>query len=94
MNKNAYLAVLASIVADYRTKPYSFWLEFLSGEPIVLEIEAQDGTKCQVEINASWDDRPNGDIRVGFSIDDGGWRAFVPVTNSFIITPDETFVGE
>jgi hypothetical protein len=28
------------------------------------------------------------------SIDDGGWRAFAPLTRSFIKSPDGTFVGE
>jgi hypothetical protein len=28
------------------------------------------------------------------SIDDGGWRAFLPWTDSFIIAPDGSFVGE
>lgn len=87
MNKNAYLAMLAPIVAEYRTKPYAFWLEHLSAEPIVLNVEAQDGAKCCVEINVFWDAKPDADIRVIFSIDGGGWRSFVPVTTSFIISP-------
>ena len=28
------------------------------------------------------------------SIDDRGWRAFVPLTSDFIVRPDGTFVGE
>ncbi len=39
------------------------------------------------------DDKPNGDIRVTFSINDGrSWRAFVPVTESFIIAPNSPFI--
>ena len=94
MDKATYLALLAPIVADYRTRAYAFWLPHLSGEPIVSKIVAPDGTECCVEINAFWDGKPDGDIRVIFSIDDGGWRAFVPVTDSFVIAPDETFLGE
>ena len=94
MNKNEYLALLAPIVADYRKKPYSFWLSHLDAEPIVFDVQAEDGTKCCVEINACWDGKPDSNVRVFFSIDDGGWRAFVPVTDSFIIAPDGTFVGE
>jgi hypothetical protein len=28
------------------------------------------------------------------SIDDGGWRAFVPISRSFIKSADGSFVGE
>jgi len=28
------------------------------------------------------------------SIDDGGWRAFFPTTESFIMAPNGSFVGE
>jgi hypothetical protein len=28
------------------------------------------------------------------SIDDGGWSAFIPLTDDFIIAPDGSFVGE
>jgi hypothetical protein len=94
MKKSEYHTLLAPVVADYRTRPYSFWLPYLFGEPIVLDVRAHDGTECCVEINADWDDKPDSDIRAIFSIDDGGWRAFVPATDSFIIASDGTFVGE
>lgn len=48
----------------------------------------------QGEVQVFWDDKPNGAIRVMASIDDGGWRAFVPLTADFILAPDGTFVGE
>lgn len=94
MDKNAYLDLLAPIVADYRTRGYAFWLPYVTGDVIVLDATAPDGTKCCVEINAMWDDKPNGNIRVIAAIDDGGWRAISPVSDSFIIAADDTFVGE
>jgi hypothetical protein len=94
MNKDAYLALLAPILDDFRTHDYPFWIPYLNGEPIVLEIISPDGTECCVEVNAFWDDQPDGDIRVSFSIDDGGWNAIVPVTDSFIIASDGTSVSE
>lgn len=36
----------------------------------------------------------DGAIRVIGSIDDGGWRAFRPLSDDFIRAPDGTFVGE
>ena len=94
MKKTAYQSLLLPIVADYRQRPYDFWLTHLDGEPITIQITADDGTRCQVEISVFCDDKPDEDIRVMFAIDDGGWRAFAPVTDSFIIAHDGTFVGE
>ena len=94
MDKTGYLALLEPIVADYRSRDYAFWMPYLAGDPIVSYVVAPDGTKCCVEITAFWDDKPDGDIRVLFSIDDGGWRAFMPVGQDFIIATDGTFVGE
>ena len=95
MDRAKYLAMLAPIVAEYRQHDYAFWLPHVdSTDPIVSYPIADDGTKCCVEISAFWDDAPNSDIRVAFAIDDGGWRAFMPVGADFIIAQDGTFVGE
>lgn len=94
MDKNAYLKLLTPIVADYRSRDYAFWFPYIAGDVILLDACAADGTQCCVEINAMWDDKPEGNIRVIVSIDNGGWRALVPVTESFVIARDGTFVGE
>jgi hypothetical protein len=94
VNRAAYLALLRPILAECRTYRYAHWLASVAGDAEVLEVTAPDGTPCCVEISAVWDGRPGGDIRVIASIDDGGWRAFLPVTESFIIAPDGSFVGE
>ena len=47
-----------------------------------------DGRTVQREVVACWDGKPGGDIRVLVHINDGGWRANVPLTNSFIKSPD------
>ena len=41
-----------------------------------------------------WDAHPNGNVRVSAGIDDGGLRAFLPLTSDFIKAPDGSFVGE
>jgi hypothetical protein len=41
-----------------------------------------------------WDGRDRINILVVGSIDDGGLRAFVPLCDSFIARPDESFIGE
>ena len=48
------------------------------------ELMGSGGARYQVEIQFLWDNRHGGDVLVMGSIDDGGWRAFVPLTRSFI----------
>jgi hypothetical protein len=56
---------------------------------------ARDGERFwQLEVQVFWDDEPNGNVRVMVSIDDGGLRAFVPMTSDFIKSPSGEFVGE
>jgi hypothetical protein len=52
------------------------------------------GTRYQVEITAFWDSGKPGNLRVLAAIDDGGWRAFKPLSTDFIMAPDGSFVGE
>ncbi len=94
MKKDAYLQLLAPFIEDYRGRESDFWLPLISGDPIFCETTSPDGTECCVEFNAHWDDKPNADIRVIASIHNWGWRQFMPVTDSFIIAPDGTFIGE
>ena len=58
------------------------------------EVARDSARSWQLEIEVLWDDEPNGNVRVTVSVDDGGLRAFVPMTDSFIKTPSEQFVGE
>jgi hypothetical protein len=52
------------------------------------------GAWYQIEVEAFWDGRRDKNLRVLASIDDGGWSAIHPITDSFIIAPGGTFVGE
>jgi hypothetical protein len=88
MNVKEAEAELARVMSDYRSKPYGFWESQIGEGPIVLETAAETGNEYQVEIEALWDGPPGGDIRVLFGIDDGGWRAFCPLTRDFVITEE------
>jgi hypothetical protein len=94
MKKKEYQAILEPIMEQYRQKPYSFWESLVEKEQITFEGTTESGREYQVEIDPIWDDKSKGNIRVCFMIDDGGWRAYCPVGNSFIIAPDGSFVGE
>ena len=52
-----------------------------------FEATGESGRSYQGDVQVVWDDKPAGAIRVMASIDDGGWRAFVPLTESMSMTP-------
>ena len=58
------------------------------GDEEVVEVTGPSGTAYQIEIQIVWDGKPNGDIRVLGAVDDGGWRAFVPLTADVLIRRD------
>jgi hypothetical protein len=53
-----------------------------------VEVTGCSGTAFQIEIQILWDGKPNGDVRVLGAIDDGGWRAFLPLTSDLIVKQD------
>lgn len=93
VEKREARSILQEFLDELRKRPYSD-LAKLIGDSQQREIAGKSGTRYQVEIQAVWDDKREGNLRVLASIDDGGWRAFVPLTDSFIIAPDGSFVGE
>ena len=66
----------------------------IDAEPVTGERTGSSGKWYQIKIQAFWDGKPGGDIRVVGSVDDGGWRTFCPFTESFIKSPSNEFVGE
>ena len=92
MNKPEARQLLAAKLTELRRQSYSDLLRFM--EPEGLEVAGPSGVTYQLEVEAFWDDEPQRNLRVTVSIDDGGWRAFIPLTDDFIIAPDGSFVGE
>jgi hypothetical protein len=85
--------ILSAHINQLRNMSYAE-LCHLIGKTDSREQVGDSGTMYQLEIQAWWDDRSEQNLRVTVSIDDGGWRAFVPLTDDFIIAPDGSFVGE
>lgn len=85
--------VLRDELQKYRSRSYSELIT-LVGQEINTEVRGQSGVTYQVEIRVFRDDGPEENLRVLGSIDDGGWRAFIPLTDSFILAPNGSFVGE
>ncbi len=94
MDRADALHVLNDALDDFRSEPYLDLVKRIDEGPITTERQGADSAQYQLEFSFGWDGRPEGNVRVIGSIDDGGLRAFLPVTRSFIKRPDETFVDE
>lgn len=93
MDTVAAKKVLNKWLAKLRAVPYR---ELVARVDTVTndEVPRDSERSWQVEIQVSWDDEPDGNIRVVASIDDGGLRSFIPITGGFIKTPSGEFMGE
>ena len=94
MNKDEAKKIITSELDQYRAKPYSELVRMIDCEPVTKEHHGSSGQWYQIEVEAFWDDKPNENIRVIGSIDDGGWRAYCPLNSDFIKSPSDQFVGE
>lgn len=56
----------------------------VDSEPDTTEVRGPDGICYQIEVQFFWDSKPGQDIRVMVAVDDGGWRACVPLTRDDI----------
>jgi hypothetical protein len=87
MDKAEARAVLDEYLETYRAKSYED-LKRLTDEVDTCERTGPSGTTYQIEIMVHWDDKPAGVIRVIGAVDDGGWRAYSPLTLHFLVPPD------
>jgi len=53
------------------------------------EVRGASGTTYKVEIEFFWEDEPGDTIRLAGSVDDGGIRAFIPITDSVLVARTE-----
>lgn len=93
MDTDEARAILTQHLASYRALSY----EALVTRVHTIEtadIQAPSGVQYQLEVQFLWDAKPKENVRVIGSVDDGGWRAFVPVTDAFIRGSDGRLVGE
>jgi len=93
MDKSEARQLLLEHLQQYRARSYGDLLPLLK-TPQHTELVGASGTKYQVEVQAFWDLKPQGNVRVRAAIDDGGWRAFMPLVEDFIRAPNGAIVGE
>ena len=93
MDKQEAKELLSETLTRYRKLSYVDLVAKIDQDDH-LEVTGSSGAQYQIEIQVFWDNKPSGDVRVMGAIDDGGLRAFVPLTDDFIVSPDGRFIGE
>ena len=93
VDKEEAAEILARHIAELRRLRYAELLQFLD-KPQATDVVHPSGRRYQMETEVFWDGRPGENLRISVAIDDGGWRALMPMTYGFIKTPDDQFVGE
>ena len=53
-----------------------------------------EGQHYEGHVQVFWQGLAHGPVKVIGSIDDGGWRTFVPLTTDFTMTPDGTVLSQ
>jgi len=91
MDKTEAKSILTKELREYAAHPYDK-LVLSINHPDVKNVVSDSGENYQIEVNVFWDSKPDGNLRIMASIDDGGWRAFVPLTDSLIMKPDGTLL--
>jgi hypothetical protein len=86
-------AVIDTWLAELRHQTYQD-LVGLIGHPETRQVRGEDQKAYQLEMQVFWDSKKGGAVRVMVSADDGGLRAFMPLTSDFIMSPDGSFVGD
>ncbi len=94
MDKAESNALIETEIARLKAMGYRELTRYIENQEN-KEVTGSAGKSYQMEVLAVWDSRPEGDLRVFVSIDDGGLlRAIFPKTKSFIVAPDGALVGE
>jgi hypothetical protein len=91
MDEKEARSVLAEHMNRYRNRSYAELAVWVRERRIdTAEVVGQSGNQYQIEVVFFWDGKPEGDVRVIGSIDDGrGIRAFAPLTDSFALSRED-----
>jgi hypothetical protein len=94
MNRTEALEVLSQEIKSWRVRSYSELASLIGAETHTVDVTGSSGVVYHLTVQAFWDSKPGRNVRVLGCVDDGGLRAFVPLSDSFIMARDGTFVGE
>lgn len=91
MDRAEAKSILAKELTEFVARPYNELVKLIKCAE-VKNVVGESGANYQIEFDVFWDSNPDGDLRVIASIDNGGWRAFVPLTDSLVMKPDGTLL--
>jgi hypothetical protein len=86
MNRTEAMAILKKHLDLLISSGY-LALSMRTGENQAFEVKGESGVTYQIEVDIFWEKQPDGAIRIVGSIDDGGLRAFLPLTESRLVEP-------
>jgi hypothetical protein len=86
MNKPEAQSILDEQLSLFARQPYAQLVELVN-VPKNITVQAPSGTKFQIEFNVFYDSGEQQNLRIIGSIDDGGWRAIMPLTKTLIMKP-------
>lgn len=90
MDNTEALSLLREHLETYRRHSYAELASLIARSPYHAEVIGLAGTKYTIEVEVEqWDQN----ILVDGWIDDGKWRAFMPLGSGFTMTPDGTCRG-
>lgn len=91
MDKEEAKAVLEEELEKFKSCSYEDLKKYI-GDPHCFEVTSKSGNYYQIELETVLDDqnKPEGDLQIIASIDDGGLlSAAFPITSGFIISPEK-----
>jgi hypothetical protein len=91
MNEEVAYTLIDAELRRLSGRAYSELIQ-LVGTPETKQVVGEDGNSYQLEIEVIRDITSGDNIRVIVSADDGGWRAFLPLTRAFLMRPDGSLV--
>jgi len=86
MDKNEAGQLLEVQLEEWRRRPYAE-LSREVGRWRRFETTGQSGERYEGVIQVFWLGDADGPVKVVGSIDDGGWRTFVPLSKDFTVMP-------
>jgi hypothetical protein len=84
--------VLDDELAQLRDLPYSLWREVMAS-PMTKEVLGRDNKTYRVKVTAVPATKTTDDIRVTVALQSGGGLRRTLMKKSFVITPDNQFIG-
>ena len=93
MSSDIARAIIDDRLKELRKFSYGALVK-LVGQVSCERVNGPDGEEYQVETETRWDSKWGGDVRVVVAVDGPGASSFRPLTGTFIMSADGSFVGE